>query len=301
MAAFDRAKEVISIMRELRGLLSKLLPLLASSSDAHQKMSRASGFSGSSRFVHGRIHGDRHKKHTSIREPLPNRDPIPETLGNTPKVYSIFVASLPTDLSIANFKDLFSSCGEIVDAYIPNNFGENMAEEYGFIRYANIQEGLQAIELLNGKSIGDCKLHVMWARYQKRLPVRGRTGSSFTRKKIVWKWIPRANNVPNYLSLSPYKQVLLSNPNGNGFEGQKSANEVVEEGVHFPSQQLPSWGSSLKGDEEMDSSQCPFDSPLEMELRHHEKSERGKLSSKGKKRINKSPKSVQCSPTLLKL
>ncbi|KAJ8420594.1 hypothetical protein Cgig2_008850 [Carnegiea gigantea] len=80
MAAFDRAKKVISIMRELRGLLSKPLPLLVSSSSAHQKMSRASGFLRSSRFVHGGIHGDRHKERTSIREPLPNRDPIPETL-----------------------------------------------------------------------------------------------------------------------------------------------------------------------------------------------------------------------------
>ncbi|KAJ8430778.1 hypothetical protein Cgig2_027856 [Carnegiea gigantea] len=163
----------------------------------------------------------------------------------------------------------------------------------------------------------------MWMRYQKRLPTRGRTASSSTRKKIIWKWIPKANNAPNHHSSSPYKQALLSNLNGDGFDGQKSANEVVEEGVRvdlfdnsnpisqpldnglsrpifveeFPSQQLPSCRSSLEGDEEMDSSRRPFDGPLEMKLQHHEKCERSKLSSKDKKRNNKSPKSAQHLPT----
>jgi len=68
------------------------------------------------------------------------------------------------DLSITNFRDLFSSCGEVLDAYIPNKFGRKVCIKYGFIRFANIQEGLKAIELLNSRRVGDCKLHVMWAK-----------------------------------------------------------------------------------------------------------------------------------------
>ncbi|KAJ8428234.1 hypothetical protein Cgig2_009949 [Carnegiea gigantea] len=214
MAAFDdRAREVISIMRELKGLPSKPLPLLMSSCSANQKMSYASGFLSSSRFIHVGINGDHHKERTSSSKALPNREPIPETLGNTSKVYSIFVDSLSADLGITNFTDLFSSCEEVVDAYIPNNYRRKSGRKYGFIRYVGIQEGLKAIEHLNGKSVGDYKLHVMWVRYPKRLPATGRRGSSSTRKKTVWNWIPRANNVPNHHSSSPYKQALLSNPN----------------------------------------------------------------------------------------
>ncbi|KAJ8446338.1 hypothetical protein Cgig2_005869 [Carnegiea gigantea] len=208
------------------------------------------------------------------------------------------------DLSITNFKDLFSSCGEVLDAYIPNKFGRKSGIKYGFI--ADIQEDLKAIELLNNRRVGDCKLHVMWVRYQKRLSSRGRMGSSSTRKKTVWKWIPKAKNVPNQHSSSPYKQALLSNPNGDGLEGHKSANEVVEEDVRenlsdnskttsqpfnnvhshpiyvgkFPSQ-VPSCGSSMEDDENIDSSLRTFDDRLEIELQLHEKSERCKVSSKG--------------------
>jgi len=138
MAAFDRAREVISIMRELKGLLSKPLPLLMSSSSANQKMSHASGFPSSPRFVHVGINGDRHKERTSSHEPLPNLEPIPETLGNTSKVYFIFVDTLSADLGVTNFKDLFSSCEEVMDAYIPNDYGRKSGRRYGFIRYVDI-------------------------------------------------------------------------------------------------------------------------------------------------------------------
>jgi len=113
----------------------------------------------------------------------------------------------------------------------------------------------------------------------------------------------------------------LRNPNGDGLEGHKSANEVVDEDVHenvsdnsktisqpfdnvhsrpiyvrkFPSQ-VPSSGSSMEDDEKIDSSLRPFDDRLKMELQLYEKSERCKVSSKGKKRCSKNPKSFQNSP-----
>ena len=72
---------------------------------------------------------------------MPNREPIAETLGNNSKVFSIFVDNMLDDLSIINFKDLFSSFGEILDAYIPNHIGKKSGKKYGFIRFGDIQEG----------------------------------------------------------------------------------------------------------------------------------------------------------------
>ncbi|KAJ8448884.1 hypothetical protein Cgig2_030740 [Carnegiea gigantea] len=50
MAAFDRAKEVLSVMRELKGLLSKLSPLPNATSSAHFMVSHGNERVGSSRF-----------------------------------------------------------------------------------------------------------------------------------------------------------------------------------------------------------------------------------------------------------
>ncbi|KAJ8453091.1 hypothetical protein Cgig2_014854 [Carnegiea gigantea] len=122
------------------------------------------------------------------------------------------------------------------------------------------------------------------------MPARGRMGSEPTKRKPVWKWIPKVKNVPNQHLGSPYKQALLSNPNGNELEGQKNANEAVDKDVHEGL-------SDNDNDEEIASSLRPFDGPLEIELQLHEKSERRKLSSDGKKSISKISKSSHNSPT----
>ncbi|KAJ8441593.1 hypothetical protein Cgig2_023157 [Carnegiea gigantea] len=120
---------------------------------------------------------------------------------------------------------------------------------------------------------------------------------------------------PYQHSSSPYEEALLSNPSGDGLEGQKSANEIVEEDVRedlsdnsktisqtlknahsrpnyfgkFPSQ-VPSCESSMEDDKEIDNSLRPFNDLLEMELQLYEKSERCKLASKSKKRGSKNSK-----------
>ena len=53
----------------------------------------------------------------------------------------------------------------------------------------------------------------------------------------------------------------------------------------------------MENNEEIESSLRPFNDPLEIELQLQQKSERCKFSSKGKKRGNKNPKSVQNSST----
>ena len=71
----------------------------------------------------------------------------------------------PKDLSVIRLKDLFSRFGNVIDAYIPNEFGRKSGKKYGFIRFADITEGKQAIEHTNGKIVGDCKLQVSWAKF----------------------------------------------------------------------------------------------------------------------------------------
>ncbi|KAJ8424798.1 hypothetical protein Cgig2_018690 [Carnegiea gigantea] len=115
------------------------------------------------------------------------------------------VDTISDDLNITSFKDLFSSFGEVLDAYIPNHVGQKIC---------------------------NCKLYVMWARFQKRMSATGRMGSDPTKRKPVCKWIPKVKNVPSQDLGSPYKQALLSNPNGNELEGQENANDAVDKDVH---------------------------------------------------------------------
>ena len=80
---------------------------------------------------------------------------------------------------------MFSSFGNLLDAYILNKFERKSGKKYGFIRFADITEGKQAIEHMNGKIVGDCKLQVTWAKFQKRLQPRGSKESNPPRKKTV--------------------------------------------------------------------------------------------------------------------
>ena len=225
-------------------------------------------------------------------------------------------------MNIASFKDLFSSFGEVLDAYIPNHVGRKFGRKHGSIRFADIQDGWKAIDQLNGKIVRNCKLHVMWVRFQKTMPARGRIGSDLAKRNPVWKWVPKVKNVPNQDLGSLYKQALLSNPNGNELAGQKNVNEDVDKDVHeglsdnsktitepldnaqcrqiyvgkFTSEVL-SCRSFMDDDEEIVSSLCPFNYPLEMELQPHEKNEPRKLSSKDKKSGSKISQSGHNSAT----
>lgn len=64
---------------------------------------------------------------------MSNQAHIAETLGNNLKVFSIFIDNLPKNLSITNSKDLFSSFGEVSDAYIQNKFVGKTSKKRDFI------------------------------------------------------------------------------------------------------------------------------------------------------------------------
>ncbi|KAJ8432525.1 hypothetical protein Cgig2_030317 [Carnegiea gigantea] len=120
---------------------------------------------------------------------------------------------------------------------------------------------------------------------------------------------------------TPYKQAFLSCSNDNNLETWRSANEVMEEGVHeglldnsmtitqpldnassrliyvgkfIP--QVPSCGSSMEDGEEIDSTLRPFDGSLKLELQLYEKIESCKPSNRGKKSGCKNIKSNHESP-----
>ncbi|KAJ8423502.1 hypothetical protein Cgig2_023086 [Carnegiea gigantea] len=211
----------------------------------------------------------RHMEHTNRmlrrRVPVPQQEPIVEILANNSK--DVFLSILIICLRIqvlSTLKDLFSYFGEVLD--------------YDFIKFADIQDNIKAIEYINGKIIGDCKLQVTWARFQKHCYLEGE------------RRIPKVKNIPNQDMSFPYKQALLSYPTGNELEAQKGANEAMEEHVHDHliyvgklTSQVPSCGSSMEDNKEIDSSLHPFDDPLEMELQLHEKSEKCKFYNKAKR------------------
>ncbi|KAJ8425992.1 hypothetical protein Cgig2_007806 [Carnegiea gigantea] len=142
--------------------------------------------------------------------PVSKQEPIAVILGDNSKKISIFIDNLPEDLITINFKDLFSSFGEVSDTYIPNIFGRKTSRKYGLSRFIDIQEGTKAIEHM-----------IEWKK-----------GEYFSQSKLVWKWIPKVKNVRSQDISSPYKQAFLSYPNGNKLETQKGANEAVEEDAH---------------------------------------------------------------------
>ena len=119
----------------------------------------------------------------------PNKDT--EVVGSNSKVFSLFIDNQPEDLSTINFKDLFSSFRDVLDAYISDKFGRKFGRKYGFSIFAGIIEGMKAIEHMNGKIVGDCKLQVTWGRFQKRSQPRGSNKSNSPQKKSVPKWIPK--------------------------------------------------------------------------------------------------------------
>jgi len=114
----------------------------------------------------------------------------------------------------------------------------------------------------------------------------------------------------------------LSYPNSDKLEAPNGNREVMGNDVHeglldntktitqllddahnrpifvgkFPSQ-APRCGSSMKDDEEINSSLCPVDSVLKMDIQLHEKREIAKDSNKGKNRGNINSRSIHDSPT----
>ncbi|KAJ8429233.1 hypothetical protein Cgig2_009389 [Carnegiea gigantea] len=156
---------------------------------------------------------------------------------------------------------------------------------------------MKAIEYMNGKIISDFKLQVTCARFHKRLPPRWSKKSTFSQKKPAWKWIPKVKKVLNQDTSSPYKQALLSCSNDNELGAQEGANEAVMEDIITQPldnaysrpiyigkliSQVPSYGSSIKDDEKINSTSRAFDGPLEMEFQFYDKSKRRKLSNEGK-------------------
>ncbi|KAJ8428512.1 hypothetical protein Cgig2_029965 [Carnegiea gigantea] len=152
---------------------------------------------------------------------------------------------------------------------------------------------------------------------------------------MVWKWIPKKNltSIPNEAPktlkdnqhlASPNKQALLSYPISNKLEAPNGNLEVVGNDVHeglsnnsktkplddahnrpifvgkFPSQ-ASSCGPFVEDDEEINSSLCPLDRTLDMDIQLHEKREMAKHSNKGKKSGNRNSRSIHNSLTPTKI
>ncbi|KAJ8431298.1 hypothetical protein Cgig2_018370 [Carnegiea gigantea] len=135
MAAFDRAKEALSAMRELKGLLSKLSPLPNATSSAHFMASRGNERVGSSRYEH---------------------------------LHSIFIENLPSIISTEQLQAEFASFRNVVDSYISNRVARKSGMRYGFVRFQSKEEVEKAIHSPHWKQLWGNVMSVKWAKFQKR-------------------------------------------------------------------------------------------------------------------------------------
>jgi len=76
----------------------------------------------------------------------PNKDEIN-------KMFTLKVDKISQQATDASLREAFSAFGEIGDVYIPRNFHSGSIRGFAFVRFRSEEEGLKAIEGMNGKEI----------------------------------------------------------------------------------------------------------------------------------------------------
>ncbi|KAE9445258.1 hypothetical protein C3L33_22844, partial [Rhododendron williamsianum] len=80
---------------------------------------------------------------------------------------TVFVDNLPKDVDVDWFRQIFSSHGQVRDAFIPFKRSSRYNTKFGFIRYQTMEEASRAIHALNGVIIRNFSIQVNLARYGK--------------------------------------------------------------------------------------------------------------------------------------
>jgi splicing factor, arginine/serine-rich 2 len=91
------------------------------------------------------------------RKPPPNVDGM----------YTLKVDNVPSNVSPDALKDFFTPYGEIGDIHIPRRFGTHEAKGYAFVRFLDKDNGLQAMEALNGKEFEGRSISIQEAKVSK--------------------------------------------------------------------------------------------------------------------------------------
>jgi len=65
----------------------------------------------------------------------------------------VYVGNLPWGVKDDNLKEMFSEFGEVVDAVVIIDKFSRRSKGFGFVTFANAEDGKKAIEAMNGKEI----------------------------------------------------------------------------------------------------------------------------------------------------
>jgi len=84
----------------------------------------------------------------------------------------IFVGNLPFSMSEEDFKELFSTYGEISEAIIIKDRMTGRSKGFGFVTFADKEAADQAISEMNGKDVEGQVLTVNMARPKEDRPRR---------------------------------------------------------------------------------------------------------------------------------
>jgi cold-inducible RNA-binding protein len=76
----------------------------------------------------------------------------------------LYVGNLPFDTTEDDLRELFSSDGEVRDVSLVTDRDTGRSRGFGFVEFANDDEGRKAIDRLNGSDMGGRQLTVNEAR-----------------------------------------------------------------------------------------------------------------------------------------
>ncbi|XP_057545913.1 uncharacterized protein LOC130824908 [Amaranthus tricolor] len=80
---------------------------------------------------------------------------------------SLFVDCIPQNLSVSWLEIIFRKAGDVQDVYISKKVRQNTSDRFGFVRFGNYVEAVNAIKLMNGFKVQGKGLKVSLAKYSK--------------------------------------------------------------------------------------------------------------------------------------
>tara|TARA_A100001037_G_scaffold209072_1_gene187285 strand:+ start:80 stop:439 length:360 start_codon:yes stop_codon:yes gene_type:complete len=92
---------------------------------------------------------------------------------------NIYVGNIPYSLRSQSLREIFEEFGEVLSAEIIFDRQKRRSKGYGFVEMANEQDGLEAIEELDGEEIEGRRLRVREAQGKAKGPRTHRDSSNY--------------------------------------------------------------------------------------------------------------------------
>lgn len=127
--------------------------------------------------------------------------------SNSDSIVTLYVDNLPLDLRKIWVFNLFTRFGKVVSVFLPKKRSKLTNQQFGFVRFSNEKDAMEAIEGINGKWFWNKKLVVHMAKYG------GIKNTVFpTKQQVKGKmrvWIPKNFNQKDKCPLiaEPSRQV----------------------------------------------------------------------------------------------